>query len=252
MRSCHPPSEEAHPGAGRGRGPCLPRLTAPPPRSCMLQADSERLRQAWVQAVQASIASAYRESPDSCYSEVRPLGTFHVRAHAPVRGGETAPAGCVQVCVHSVSTCWCTCRCARCVYVRVSMHAHVGTQAYASGVLDCVGTSGWGGRGGPRGWSRLELLRAEWPLPRTIPRGWTARRLHPQAALTLLRTRGSAVSRVRVCCSVYRMWLATAGVVTVASQIPAGPASTWGCCSALSAQASTGASTGWPGAEVLG
>lgn len=37
----------------------------------MLQADSEKLRQAWVQAVQASIASAYRESPDSCYSEVR-------------------------------------------------------------------------------------------------------------------------------------------------------------------------------------
>ena len=38
----------------------------------MLQADSEKLRQAWVQAVQASIASAYRESPDSCYSEVGP------------------------------------------------------------------------------------------------------------------------------------------------------------------------------------
>jgi hypothetical protein len=37
----------------------------------MLQADSEKLRQAWVQAVQASIASAYRESPDSCYSEVQ-------------------------------------------------------------------------------------------------------------------------------------------------------------------------------------
>ncbi|TEA39282.1 hypothetical protein DBR06_SOUSAS2110023, partial [Sousa chinensis] len=40
-----------------------------PTKSCMLQADSERLRQAWVQAVQASIASAYRESPDSCYRE---------------------------------------------------------------------------------------------------------------------------------------------------------------------------------------
>nr|XP_020637655.1 arf-GAP with coiled-coil, ANK repeat and PH domain-containing protein 3 [Pogona vitticeps] len=38
-------------------------------RSCMLQADSEKLRQAWIQAVQASIASAYRESPDSCYIE---------------------------------------------------------------------------------------------------------------------------------------------------------------------------------------
>lgn len=40
----------------------------------MLQADSEKLRQAWIQAVQASIASAYRESPDSCYIEVSRTG----------------------------------------------------------------------------------------------------------------------------------------------------------------------------------
>uniref|UniRef100_A0A673BRW4 Arf-GAP with coiled-coil, ANK repeat and PH domain-containing protein n=1 Tax=Sphaeramia orbicularis TaxID=375764 RepID=A0A673BRW4_9TELE len=32
-----------------------------PFKSCMLQAESEKLRQAWIQAVQASIASAYRE-----------------------------------------------------------------------------------------------------------------------------------------------------------------------------------------------
>lgn len=36
----------------------------------MLQAESEKLRQAWIQAVQASIASAYRESPDAFYTEV--------------------------------------------------------------------------------------------------------------------------------------------------------------------------------------
>ncbi|KAI1897130.1 hypothetical protein AGOR_G00079980 [Albula goreensis] len=36
-----------------------------PTKSCMLQAESERLRLAWIQAVQASIASAYRESPDN-------------------------------------------------------------------------------------------------------------------------------------------------------------------------------------------
>lgn len=36
----------------------------------MLQAESEKLRQAWIQAVQASIASAYRESPDNFYIEV--------------------------------------------------------------------------------------------------------------------------------------------------------------------------------------
>ncbi|XP_072012119.1 arf-GAP with coiled-coil, ANK repeat and PH domain-containing protein 3 isoform X5 [Engystomops pustulosus] len=40
-----------------------------PSKSCMLQADSEKLRQAWIQAVQASIASAYRETPDNYYIE---------------------------------------------------------------------------------------------------------------------------------------------------------------------------------------
>uniref|UniRef100_A0A673BTB7 Arf-GAP with coiled-coil, ANK repeat and PH domain-containing protein n=1 Tax=Sphaeramia orbicularis TaxID=375764 RepID=A0A673BTB7_9TELE len=40
-----------------------------PFKSCMLQAESEKLRQAWIQAVQASIASAYRESPDTYYIE---------------------------------------------------------------------------------------------------------------------------------------------------------------------------------------
>ncbi|XP_059188657.1 arf-GAP with coiled-coil, ANK repeat and PH domain-containing protein 3 isoform X2 [Centropristis striata] len=40
-----------------------------PTKSCMLQAESEKLRLAWIQAVQASIASAYRESPDTYYIE---------------------------------------------------------------------------------------------------------------------------------------------------------------------------------------
>uniref|UniRef100_A0A8C7VC51 Arf-GAP with coiled-coil, ANK repeat and PH domain-containing protein n=1 Tax=Oncorhynchus mykiss TaxID=8022 RepID=A0A8C7VC51_ONCMY len=40
-----------------------------PNKSCMLQAESEKLRLAWIQAVQASIASAYRESPDYHYIE---------------------------------------------------------------------------------------------------------------------------------------------------------------------------------------
>ncbi|XP_071221097.1 arf-GAP with coiled-coil, ANK repeat and PH domain-containing protein 3-like [Salvelinus alpinus] len=38
-----------------------------PTKSCMLQAESEKLRQAWIQAVQASIASAYREISDNYY-----------------------------------------------------------------------------------------------------------------------------------------------------------------------------------------
>lgn len=39
-------------------------------RSCILQADSEKLRQAWIQAVQTSIASAYREKGEE--AEVGP------------------------------------------------------------------------------------------------------------------------------------------------------------------------------------
>lgn len=35
-----------------------------PTKSCMLQADSEKLRQAWIKAVQTSIATAYREKGD--------------------------------------------------------------------------------------------------------------------------------------------------------------------------------------------
>ncbi|XP_076850377.1 arf-GAP with coiled-coil, ANK repeat and PH domain-containing protein 3b isoform X2 [Brachyhypopomus gauderio] len=40
-----------------------------PSKSCMLQAESEKLRQAWIEAVQASIASAYREITDGLYTE---------------------------------------------------------------------------------------------------------------------------------------------------------------------------------------
>uniref|UniRef100_A0A8P4GGD1 Arf-GAP with coiled-coil, ANK repeat and PH domain-containing protein n=1 Tax=Dicentrarchus labrax TaxID=13489 RepID=A0A8P4GGD1_DICLA len=66
-----------------------------PTKSCMLQAESEKLRQAWIQAVQASIASAYKDirldrtaspstsSIDSA-SEPRERGE---RADRGVRGG---------------------------------------------------------------------------------------------------------------------------------------------------------------------
>uniref|UniRef100_H2ZWC9 Arf-GAP with coiled-coil, ANK repeat and PH domain-containing protein n=1 Tax=Latimeria chalumnae TaxID=7897 RepID=H2ZWC9_LATCH len=40
------------------------RVSSPLPVSCMLQADSESLRHAWVQAVQSSIDTAYRERSD--------------------------------------------------------------------------------------------------------------------------------------------------------------------------------------------
>lgn len=40
-----------------------------PNRSCMMQADSEKLRQAWIKAVQNSIATAFRDKGDD--SEVK-------------------------------------------------------------------------------------------------------------------------------------------------------------------------------------
>nr|XP_028587794.1 arf-GAP with coiled-coil, ANK repeat and PH domain-containing protein 2 isoform X3 [Podarcis muralis] len=43
-----------------------------PTKSCILQADSEKLRQAWIKAVQASIATAYREKGDSPEVEGKP------------------------------------------------------------------------------------------------------------------------------------------------------------------------------------
>uniref|UniRef100_A0A8C1M596 Arf-GAP with coiled-coil, ANK repeat and PH domain-containing protein n=1 Tax=Cyprinus carpio TaxID=7962 RepID=A0A8C1M596_CYPCA len=49
-----------------------------PTKSCMLQAESEKLRQAWIQAVQASIASAYREISDNYYIEVTSPSTSSI------------------------------------------------------------------------------------------------------------------------------------------------------------------------------
>jgi len=43
----------------------------------MLQAESEKLRQAWIQAVQASIASAYKDIADNYYIEVRAYMQSH-------------------------------------------------------------------------------------------------------------------------------------------------------------------------------
>ncbi|XP_062987773.1 arf-GAP with coiled-coil, ANK repeat and PH domain-containing protein 2 isoform X2 [Elgaria multicarinata webbii] len=43
-----------------------------PTKSCILQADSEKLRQAWIKAVQTSIATAYREKGDEAEVERKP------------------------------------------------------------------------------------------------------------------------------------------------------------------------------------
>lgn len=102
----------------------------------MLQADSEKLRQAWVQAVQASIASAYRESPDSCYREVGPPAPC-TRAHSSRRPHASRR-------VHRA-------------YAHVSVCAHMRARARASGALACASTCVWGGGGAPLGRLGLEL-----------------------------------------------------------------------------------------------
>uniref|UniRef100_A0A672FVU0 Arf-GAP with coiled-coil, ANK repeat and PH domain-containing protein n=1 Tax=Salarias fasciatus TaxID=181472 RepID=A0A672FVU0_SALFA len=58
-----------------------------PTKSCMLQAESEKLRQAWIQAVQASIASAYKDITDHYYIEVWTLTDTLNRSDKGVRGG---------------------------------------------------------------------------------------------------------------------------------------------------------------------
>lgn len=131
-------------GLGLAGRACLPGLTYSPHRSCMLQADSEKLRQAWVQAVQASIASAYRESPDSCYSEVRPASALHVRTWPPW-------AACQHVWAGHGYTCMCG-------HVHVSVPAHVCAWAWVQAPSLC-GCLRRGGGGGPLGQPRLELQR---------------------------------------------------------------------------------------------
>lgn len=65
----------------------------------MLQAESEKLRQAWIQAVQASIASAYKDITDNYYIEVR----RHANTHTPVAShGGVVPDG--AACPRSVWT----------------------------------------------------------------------------------------------------------------------------------------------------
>lgn len=120
----------------------------------MLQADSEKLRQAWVQAVQASIASAYRESPDSCYREVGPPAPC-TRAHSSRR-----PHASTRV--HRV-------------YAHVSVCAHTRARARASGLGLCQHLR-LGRRRGPAG-----ETGAERPLtlsPEAGPHGVPVRKQH--------------------------------------------------------------------------
>uniref|UniRef100_A0AAX7T2K4 Arf-GAP with coiled-coil, ANK repeat and PH domain-containing protein n=1 Tax=Astatotilapia calliptera TaxID=8154 RepID=A0AAX7T2K4_ASTCA len=69
-----------------------------PTKSCMLQAESEKLRQAWIQAVQASIASAYKDITDNYYIErldrtASPSTSSIDSASEPRERGERADKG---------------------------------------------------------------------------------------------------------------------------------------------------------------
>lgn len=70
-----------------------------PTKSCMLQAESEKLRQAWIQAVQASIASAYKDIGDNYYIErldrtASPSTSSIDSASEPRDRGERADKAC--------------------------------------------------------------------------------------------------------------------------------------------------------------
>ncbi|KAF0035135.1 hypothetical protein F2P81_012893 [Scophthalmus maximus] len=72
-----------------------------PTKSCMLQAESEKLRQAWIQAVQASIASAYKDIADNYYIErldrtASPSTSSIDSASEPRERGERGDKGRVQ------------------------------------------------------------------------------------------------------------------------------------------------------------
>lgn len=68
-------------------------------RSCMLQAESEKLRQAWIQAVQASIASAYKDIADNYYIEV---GDFTVLQQITTYVPTLIPNSCLRRRLRSV------------------------------------------------------------------------------------------------------------------------------------------------------
>uniref|UniRef100_M4AWM8 Arf-GAP with coiled-coil, ANK repeat and PH domain-containing protein n=1 Tax=Xiphophorus maculatus TaxID=8083 RepID=M4AWM8_XIPMA len=70
-----------------------------PTKSCMMQAESEKLRQAWIQAVQASIASAYKDIGDNYYIErldrtASPSTSSIDSASEPRDRGERADKAC--------------------------------------------------------------------------------------------------------------------------------------------------------------
>lgn len=51
-----------------------------PNRSCILQADSEKLRQAWIKAVQNSIATAFRDKGED--GEVQSRQILDIRTNS--------------------------------------------------------------------------------------------------------------------------------------------------------------------------
>lgn len=60
----------------------------------MLQAESEKLRQAWIQAVQASIASAYKDIADNYYIEVHAAPVTPTLLHSY---SESPPLTCPSI-----------------------------------------------------------------------------------------------------------------------------------------------------------
>ncbi|XP_064415428.1 arf-GAP with coiled-coil, ANK repeat and PH domain-containing protein 2 isoform X2 [Latimeria chalumnae] len=84
-------------------------------KSCMLQADSESLRHAWVQAVQSSIDTAYRERSDLEPPEMkRSSSAASLKSGSPTPARESSPkvSGVLQTARRVPGNSWC-CDCGR-------------------------------------------------------------------------------------------------------------------------------------------
>lgn len=165
----------------------------------MLQADSEKLRQAWVQAVQASIASAYRESPDSCYSEVGPRRLRHACAR-PLRLRASVCGPCRRA-----HACGCLWMC-ECVCLHTCLHR------------PCFGVLRWhlcpGRRRGPAGGGEAgapEGLSGPSPSPEAGSHGVPVHKQHRlRHGLAGARRQGRERASARAGCGwqrpVWRLW----------------------------------------------
>lgn len=95
------PSKSGNNVGREGEAVCRTDSHVSPNRSCMMQADSEKLRQAWIKAVQNSIATAFRDKgDDSEVTDTRPVPVTGFSSKLHERNSKQSP---ILVIFHPVS-----------------------------------------------------------------------------------------------------------------------------------------------------